>query len=88
MALAVALVLLFVGISYSLRCWHRVCFVWAKFVTVPKDAMEVEAVGQQWTGSYRFPGRDGVATVDNPSCSSSLIAREILSTRPGPPRCS
>ena len=35
-------------------------FVWAKFVTVPKDASVVEAVGQQWAWSYRFPGRDGV----------------------------
>jgi cytochrome c oxidase subunit 2 len=49
-------------------------FVWAKFVTVPKDAAVVEAVGQQWTWSYRFPGRDGVLgttdakliTPDNP----------------------
>jgi len=35
-------------------------FVWAKFVTVPKEATVVEVVGQQWTWSYRFPGRDGV----------------------------
>jgi cytochrome c oxidase subunit II len=49
-------------------------FVWAKFVTVPPGAAVVEAVGQQWTWSYRFPGRDGVLgttdarfiTLDNP----------------------
>jgi cytochrome c oxidase subunit 2 len=49
-------------------------FVWAKFVTVPKEAAVVEVVGQQWTWSYRFPGRDGVLgttdakliTPDNP----------------------
>lgn len=35
-------------------------FVWAKFVTVPKEAVAVEAVGQQWTWSYRLPGEDGV----------------------------
>jgi len=35
-------------------------FVWARFVTVPKEAAVVEAVGQQWAWSYRFPGRDGV----------------------------
>jgi cytochrome c oxidase subunit II len=35
-------------------------FVWAKFVTVPTDAAVVEAVGQQWTWTYRFPGKDGV----------------------------
>jgi len=45
-----------------------------RFVTVPKDAAVVEVVGQQWTWSYRFPGRDGVLgttdakliTPDNP----------------------
>ena len=49
-------------------------FVWAKFVTVPKDAAVVEVVGQQWAWSYRLPGRDGVlgatdpklVTVENP----------------------
>ncbi|MDP9011393.1 MAG: c-type cytochrome [Pseudomonadota bacterium] len=48
--------------------------VWAKFVTVPSDASEVEVVGEQWNFSYRFPGKDGVlgttdvrlASVDNP----------------------
>ena len=34
-------------------------FVWAKFVTVPKEATEVEVVGQQWNWSYRLPGKDG-----------------------------
>ncbi len=34
--------------------------VWGKVVTVPEDAIEVEAVGQQWAWSYRYPGRDGV----------------------------
>jgi cytochrome c oxidase subunit 2 len=34
-------------------------FVWAQFVQVPADAAVVEAMGQQWTWSYRFPGRDG-----------------------------
>jgi cytochrome c oxidase subunit II len=39
--------------------------VWAKFVDVPEDAAIVEAVGQQWHWSYRFPGKDGVlGTVD------------------------
>jgi cytochrome c oxidase subunit II len=33
--------------------------VWAKFVTVPKDAALVEVLGQQWNWSYRFPGKDG-----------------------------
>lgn len=34
-------------------------FVWAKFVDVPADALEVEVVGQQWNWTYRFPGKDG-----------------------------
>ena len=49
-------------------------FVWAKFVDVPDDAVEVEVVGQQWHWSYRYPGDDDVMgrtdvalmTVDNP----------------------
>jgi cytochrome c oxidase subunit 2 len=49
-------------------------FVWAQFVDVPDDAVEVEVVGQQWHWSYRYPGEDGVLgrtdvrmmTVDNP----------------------
>jgi len=49
-------------------------FVWAKFVTVPNDATEVEVVGQQWNWSYRFPGKDGrlgesdaaLVSADNP----------------------
>lgn len=34
-------------------------FVWDKFVSVPEDAAQFEAVGQQWQWSYRFPGEDG-----------------------------
>jgi cytochrome c oxidase subunit II len=34
-------------------------FVWGKFVIVPEDAAIVEAVGQQWHWSFRFPGDDG-----------------------------
>jgi cytochrome c oxidase subunit 2 len=40
-------------------------FVWAKFVEVPKDAAVFEAVGKQWSWSFRFPGKDGkLGTVD------------------------
>ncbi len=35
-------------------------FVWANFVTVPKDAAVFEVVGKQWYWGYRFPGKDGV----------------------------
>ena len=49
-------------------------FVWGKFVNVPEDAAIVEAVGQQWHWSFRFPGKDGalghsdaaLVTADNP----------------------
>lgn len=34
-------------------------FVWGEFVNVPDDAMEIEAIGQQWHWSYRLPGEDG-----------------------------
>ena len=34
--------------------------VWADFVTVPANAAQVEVVAQQWTWSFRFPGKDGV----------------------------
>lgn len=34
-------------------------FVWAQFVNVPEEAHAVEAVGQQWHWTYRFPGADG-----------------------------
>lgn len=48
--------------------------VWAKFVTVPKEATNVEVLGQQWNWSYRLPGRDGelgksdvqLMSIDNP----------------------
>lgn len=32
---------------------------WAHYVTVPGDAMVVEALGQQWHWQYRLPGKDG-----------------------------
>ena len=31
---------------------------WGQFVTVPEEAAEFEAVGQQWHWSFRFPGED------------------------------
>ena len=34
-------------------------FVWGEFVNVPEDAMEIEAIGQQWHWTYRHPGEDG-----------------------------
>lgn len=33
---------------------------WSQYVNVPKEAAIVEATGQQWTWSFRFPGPDGV----------------------------
>lgn len=34
-------------------------FVWAQFVKVPDEAHVVEAVGQQWHWTFRYPGADG-----------------------------
>ncbi len=34
--------------------------VWSDFVTVPKNAVEVEVMGYQWGWSYRLPGDDGI----------------------------
>jgi cytochrome c oxidase subunit 2 len=47
-------------------------FVWGKFVVVPEDAAIVEAVGQQWHWSFRFPGEDGKLG----HSSASLITRD------------
>ncbi len=41
--------------------------VWADFVDVPEDAMVVEAVGQQWTWTFRYPGDDGILGAADPS---------------------
>ena len=35
-------------------------FVWSQYVNVPKEAYDVEVVGQQWMWSFRTPGADGV----------------------------
>jgi cytochrome c oxidase subunit 2 len=32
---------------------------WGDFVRVPADALRVEALGKQWSWTYRFPGDDG-----------------------------
>ncbi|MBT8100602.1 MAG: c-type cytochrome [Gammaproteobacteria bacterium] len=46
--------------------------VWGQFVNVPDDAHVVEAVGQQWHWTYRYPGEDGrLGEVDNERISSS-----------------
>jgi cytochrome c oxidase subunit 2 len=47
-------------------------FVWGKFVNVPKDAAIVEAVGQQWHWSFRFPGKDN----ELGQSDASLVAPE------------
>jgi cytochrome c oxidase subunit 2 len=45
-------------------------FVWARVVTVPPDAMLVEAVGQQWHWSYRYPGEDEILGAIDPKLIS------------------
>ena len=45
--------------------------VWHQFVTVPANATEVEVMGQQWSWSYRLPGKDGrLGTTDARKVSS------------------
>ena len=40
--------------------------VWNQFVSVPEEAHVVEAVGQQWHWTFRYPGEDGkLGEVDN-----------------------
>jgi cytochrome c oxidase subunit 2 len=34
-------------------------YVWGQFVSVPKEASEIEIVGRQWQWSFRLPGKDG-----------------------------
>ena len=34
--------------------------VWNQYVSVPEEAAEVEALGQQWQWTFRYPGEDGV----------------------------
>jgi cytochrome c oxidase subunit 2 len=41
-------------------------FVWNQFVTVPEEALAIEAVGQQWQWTFRLPGEDGVLGTSNP----------------------
>jgi cytochrome c oxidase subunit 2 len=49
-------------------------FVWARFVNVPADATQFEAIGKQWHWGFRLPGADGklgnsdvrYMSVDNP----------------------
>jgi len=39
---------------------------WGDFVTVPEEATEIEAVGQQWRWSFRLPGEDGQLGATDP----------------------
>jgi len=40
--------------------------VYNDFVTVPEEAHEFEAVGQQWRWTFRYPGEDGVFGTSEP----------------------
>lgn len=49
--------------------------VWGQFITPPESAMEVEAVGAQWSWSFRLPGEDkrfGATDVRNISGDNPL----------------
>ena len=47
-------------------------YVWHQFITVPKDATEVEVIAQQWQWSFRLPGADGKLGTSN----SRLVSPE------------
>ncbi|NQX90189.1 MAG: cytochrome c oxidase subunit II, partial [Halioglobus sp.] len=34
--------------------------VWARFIEVPEDALQVEVLGAQWQWNFRLPGKDGI----------------------------
>lgn len=46
-------------------------YVWSQFITVPKDATDVEVVAQQWQWSFRLPGADGKLGTSNSHLISS-----------------
>jgi cytochrome c oxidase subunit II len=57
-------------------------YVWHQFVTVPKEATEVEVVGRQWSWSYRLPGKDGkLGTSD----TRNVSAENLLGLNPNDP---
>ncbi|HWK68283.1 MAG TPA: cytochrome c oxidase subunit II [Rhizobiaceae bacterium] len=57
-------------------------YVWAQFISVPKDATEVEVVAQQWQWNFRLPGKDGKLG----KSSSTLISPEnVLGIDPNDP---
>ena len=57
--------------------------VWAQFVDVPKDAAQVEAVGQQWHWMYRFPGKDAKLGIVN---ARFVSASNPFGIDPGDPK--
>jgi len=57
--------------------------VYAKYVSAPRDAMEVEVVGQQWQWSFRFAGKGGeLGRAD----ARFVTAGNPLGIDPGDPR--
>jgi len=46
-------------------------FVWYQFITIPKEAAEIEVVGQQWQWSFRLPGKNGRLGTTDPQYISS-----------------
>ncbi|WP_236025329.1 cytochrome c oxidase subunit II [Arenibaculum pallidiluteum] len=57
--------------------------VWNDFIRVPEGASTVEALGQQWSWSFRFPGADGVlGTAD----TSRITAENPFGLDPDDPR--
>ena len=57
-------------------------FVWNQFVSVPAGATDIEVMGQQWSWSYRLPGKDGrLGTTD----ARNVSAENPLGLNPNDP---
>ncbi len=80
-----------IGLERGLTFWTAVGIVlmlapgliaWNKYISVPDDAAILEARGQQWQWSFRFPGADGVLGA---SAVEHISADNPFGVNPGDP---
>src|SRR3546814_4800564 len=57
-------------------------FVWNQFVTVPEEAVAIEAVGAQWQWTFRLPGKDGALGISNPKSGNYANPFGLRATDP------